>query len=365
MTKLNVNIGLSVNDKTGDTLRSAFDKINQNFTELYSRTGDDVQIPSVSGQSSRFLTTDGNVVGWGTVSKLGEGSTSVSLEGDQVTFPNAVKFRSGSNLSLSIGYSYGNITQGTNSVAFGAGAGVYSQGDYATALGGQTAGNQSYGATAVGCFAGGNYQGISAVAIGLNAGSGGAVAGTYTPTGSTGTTLKFVLIGLLPPVVGMAVRGTGFSTQTVVSVDSATQVTLSAPPDSTPSSNPAGIQFHWVQGDFSIAIGHTAGSSSSITTPSIASKTIILNASNVALSGVPYQTDSFYVNPIRSAAATSNVLYYNTTTKEVTYGTPIVPNGSKASNASGTAGQTSYDSNYFYVCIATDTWRRVALGGTY
>ena len=39
MAKLNVNIGLSVNDKTGDTLRSAFDKINQNFTELYTLTG--------------------------------------------------------------------------------------------------------------------------------------------------------------------------------------------------------------------------------------------------------------------------------------------------------------------------------------
>lgn len=39
MAKLNVNIGQSVNDKTGDTLRSAFDKINQNFTELYTLTG--------------------------------------------------------------------------------------------------------------------------------------------------------------------------------------------------------------------------------------------------------------------------------------------------------------------------------------
>ena len=39
MAKLNVNIGLSVNDKTGDTLRTAFDKINQNFTELYTLTG--------------------------------------------------------------------------------------------------------------------------------------------------------------------------------------------------------------------------------------------------------------------------------------------------------------------------------------
>jgi hypothetical protein len=32
MAKKNINIGQSVNDKTGDTLRSAFDKINQNFT---------------------------------------------------------------------------------------------------------------------------------------------------------------------------------------------------------------------------------------------------------------------------------------------------------------------------------------------
>lgn len=39
MAKLNVNIGQSVNDKTGDTLRSAFDKINLNFTELYTLTG--------------------------------------------------------------------------------------------------------------------------------------------------------------------------------------------------------------------------------------------------------------------------------------------------------------------------------------
>jgi len=42
-----------------------------------------------------------------------------------------------------------------------------------------------------------------------------------------------------------------------------------------------------------------------------------------------------------------------------------VPNGTKASNATGTAGQISYDSDYFYICTATNTWRRVALGSTY
>ena len=36
--KETINIGESVNDGTGDTLRSGAVKINQNFTELYNRT---------------------------------------------------------------------------------------------------------------------------------------------------------------------------------------------------------------------------------------------------------------------------------------------------------------------------------------
>jgi hypothetical protein len=35
MAKLTVNIGTSANDRTGDNLRTAFNKINQNFTEVY------------------------------------------------------------------------------------------------------------------------------------------------------------------------------------------------------------------------------------------------------------------------------------------------------------------------------------------
>jgi hypothetical protein len=44
---------------------------------------------------------------------------------------------------------------------------------------------------------------------------------------------------------------------------------------------------------------------------------------------------------------------------------PLTPTGTKASNAYGVPGQTSFDSNYFYICIATNTWRRVALGSSY
>jgi len=35
MAKQTINIGQSANDRTGDSLRSAFNKINDNFSEVY------------------------------------------------------------------------------------------------------------------------------------------------------------------------------------------------------------------------------------------------------------------------------------------------------------------------------------------
>lgn len=39
MVKKVINVGATANDKTGDPLRTAFGKINDNFTELYNLTG--------------------------------------------------------------------------------------------------------------------------------------------------------------------------------------------------------------------------------------------------------------------------------------------------------------------------------------
>lgn len=39
MTKQSINIGTTANDKTGDSLRAAFQKVNANFTELYTSLG--------------------------------------------------------------------------------------------------------------------------------------------------------------------------------------------------------------------------------------------------------------------------------------------------------------------------------------
>jgi hypothetical protein len=58
MAKLNINIGSTANDKSGDPLRTAFNKINQNFTELYN------QIPSQTGNNGKVLTTNGTTISW-------------------------------------------------------------------------------------------------------------------------------------------------------------------------------------------------------------------------------------------------------------------------------------------------------------
>lgn len=38
MTKQVINVGTTPNDRTGDPLRTAFNKINENFNELYTLT---------------------------------------------------------------------------------------------------------------------------------------------------------------------------------------------------------------------------------------------------------------------------------------------------------------------------------------
>jgi hypothetical protein len=41
MAKQTINIGTTANDRTGDPLRTAFTKVNQNFTELYNKDATD------------------------------------------------------------------------------------------------------------------------------------------------------------------------------------------------------------------------------------------------------------------------------------------------------------------------------------
>ena len=67
MAKQVINIGASANDNSGDPLRTAFNKINLNFTELYSLP----VLPSQTGNTNKYLKTDGSGnLSWSTVESV-------------------------------------------------------------------------------------------------------------------------------------------------------------------------------------------------------------------------------------------------------------------------------------------------------
>lgn len=47
MAKQNINIGTSANSRNGDPIRNAFDKVNQNFTEIYTLDSAKISLASL------------------------------------------------------------------------------------------------------------------------------------------------------------------------------------------------------------------------------------------------------------------------------------------------------------------------------
>ena len=63
MAKQTINLGSSANDGTGDPLRTAFDKINDNFNELYLySTASDGNNITITGNTISSDDTNGNII---------------------------------------------------------------------------------------------------------------------------------------------------------------------------------------------------------------------------------------------------------------------------------------------------------------
>jgi hypothetical protein len=80
MTKQVINLGITANDRTGDPLRTAFTKTNQNFTELYSALGDGNTTYAISAETAT-------------------GGVNLRLTGSDSTTDN-VKLAAGSNVTI-------------------------------------------------------------------------------------------------------------------------------------------------------------------------------------------------------------------------------------------------------------------------
>lgn len=65
MTKKIINIGATANDRQGDSLRAAFTKVNENFTELYTALGLDsggLNLGAFEFTGSTISTTDSSAI---------------------------------------------------------------------------------------------------------------------------------------------------------------------------------------------------------------------------------------------------------------------------------------------------------------
>ena len=102
MAQQNINIGSSASDGTGDELRVAFDKVNDNFTELYATaeysglTYSNVSsVTSGSGTNARF--TVNRFANTYTVDIINNAGTSYAVSDTLTIFGNALGGTSGVN----------------------------------------------------------------------------------------------------------------------------------------------------------------------------------------------------------------------------------------------------------------------------
>jgi hypothetical protein len=368
------------------------------------------------GTTGQVLTTDGaGDLSWTVTPIIANGTSNVSIAsaagpitmsyaGNVMANLTSTKIALGQNAGVSqganaiaIGASAGNASQSTYSIAIGANAAAVSQGTNAIAIG-QLSGNnnQNANAVAIGFNAGTGFQAGNSVAIGvdassfnqgINAVSVGGFAATYnqaTGAVAVGANAAYSNQGEKSVAIGYN-AGSGFQGNTSIAIGSS-----AANSNQGIASIAIGVGAGAsAQGNSAIAIGIGAGASSqganSVAIGKLAGNSIQIEGSiTINASGVdlPAAGNGLYINPVRNDTGNvTNVIYYNTSTKEVTYGPSSGPTGISRSvvssnitlalNQAGTflystatAAQTVIIPTNATVAFAVGTTINVVLNGT-
>lgn len=249
-----------------------------------------------------------------------------------LTLPNGATLADRPGNAISIGVNAGNNTQGIDTIAIGTNAGETAQGQSSTAIG-SGAGNQNQGANAVavGFSAGGNAQGESSVAVGYLAGNesqGQETVAVGVSAGANNQSLGATAVG---PAAGAESQGLYAVAMGYF----------------------AGLEN---QGQYSVAVGQGAGRQNQ------ANNSIILNATGASLNQTTANT--FTVAPIRNDVAnTGQILFYNTTSKEITYGNTISVTGNISGNYYSGNGRQLTGQGMSYKITAANSLSYLVNGG--
>jgi hypothetical protein len=368
-------------DPTGDTTIPGNISLPDN-TAIYNEDASTAVFTSniISDATSIYLTDTGNAAVYASDSVVLETNSDGNVAQQwafnadgSVTFPVGATLRDGNAGQIVFGASAGRVSQGASAIAIGGSAGEYNQGVGATSIG-LAAGfnNQGNGTTAVGYNAGRLSQGNAAIAVGFDSGvdsQGQAAIAIGNNSGRKNQKDFSISIGYYAGNTSQGNNsvsigyGAGYENQKLNAIS---------------IGKFAGYN---LQGLNAIAIGENAGYNAQ------ANNSIIINATGSELNLTT--ANAFVVAPVRSDSGNiSTAMYYNTTTKEVTYADSYsnvqvnsyltsefsgTINGNvgfaggfgfanvgipSLANSAGTAGTVTWDSNYIYICTATNTWKR-------
>jgi hypothetical protein len=293
MAKQTVNIGSSANDKTGDPLRTAFNKINENFTELYGASPFGQQV-TISGNQITANESNADLV----LSGSGTGgvvASAVRIDGTSLSSSDSTQININENLDVG-----GNITASGNITATG---NIFANGNINL---GNEAGDQT---KVVGVFEADNIQ-IDGTTITTNTtngsvtitgnATGGVVVENLTINDNTISSPSNSDITLSPGGTGDVVLSALRVNGTTLDSSDSSSITLAEAVDVTGALTGTSASFSTtlaVTGATTLTGATTVNNS--LTANSVTTNTIASNGSNADLSIQPSGTGDVLISALR------------------------------------------------------------------
>ncbi len=293
MAKQTVNIGSSANDKTGDPLRTAFNKINENFTELYGASPFGQQV-TISGNQITANESNADLV----LSGSGTGgvvASAVRIDGTSLSSSDSTQININENLDVG-----GNITASGNITATG---NIFANGNINL---GNEAGDQT---KVVGVFEADNIQ-IDGTTITTNTtngsvtitgnATGGVVVENLTINDHTISSPSNSVITLSPGGTGDVVLSALRVNGTTLDSSDSSSITLAEAVDVTGALTGTSASFSTtlaVTGATTLTGATTVNNS--LTANSVTTNTIASNGSNADLSIQPSGTGDVLISALR------------------------------------------------------------------